>query len=83
MTSPCYVDSSRRGRPVLEELERLDVKNRRPTPVSLQRDLIDHIRQRLNHWDALVAHRPSRRSQLRRPHHARTPRYRRRARLPA
>ena len=51
---PCYVDSSRRGRPVLEELERLDTKNRRPTPVSLQRDLIDHIRQRLNHWDALV-----------------------------
>ena len=51
---PCYVDSNQRGRPVLEELERLDTKNRRPTPVSLQRDLIAHIRQRLNHWDALV-----------------------------
>ena len=51
---PYYVDSSRRGRPVLEELERLDVKNRRPTPVSLQRDLIAYVRQRLNHWDALV-----------------------------
>ena len=45
---PCYVDSSQRSRPVLEELERLDTKNRRPTPTSLQNDLIDHVRQRLN-----------------------------------
>ena len=51
---PCYVASNQRGRPVLEELERLDVKNRRPTPTSLQRDLIDHVRQRLSHWDGLV-----------------------------
>ena len=51
---PCYVASSQRGRPVLEELERLDVKNRRPTPTSLQRDLIAHVRQRLSHWDGLV-----------------------------
>ena len=52
--SPCYVASNQRGRPVLEELERLDVKNRRPTPTSLQRDLIDLVRQRLSHWDGLV-----------------------------
>ena len=51
---PCYVDSSQRGRPVLEELERLDAKNRRPTPTSLQRNLINHVRQRLSHWDGLV-----------------------------
>ncbi len=51
---PCYVDSSQRGRPVLEELERLDAKNRRPTPTSLQNDLIDHVRQRLSQWDGLV-----------------------------
>ena len=51
---PCYVDSSRRGRPVLEELERFDTKNRRPTPIDLQRTLIDHVRQRLSHWDGLV-----------------------------
>ena len=51
---PCYVDSSQRGRPVLEELERLDVKNRRPTPTSLQHALIDQVRQRLSHWDGLV-----------------------------
>ena len=51
---PCYVDSGQRGRPVLEELERLDAKNRRPTPTSLQRNLINHVRQRLGHWDGLV-----------------------------
>ena len=51
---PCYVASRQRGRPVLEELERLDVKNRRPTPASLQRTLIAHVRQRLDHWDGLV-----------------------------
>ena len=51
---PCYVDISRRGRPVLEELERFDAKNRRPTPISLQYDLIDYVRQRLSQWDGLV-----------------------------
>lgn len=55
--TPTYgkpVASRQRGRPVIEELERLDVKNRRPTPTRLQRALIDHIRQRLGHWDGLV-----------------------------
>ena len=51
---PCYVDSSQRGRSVIEELERLDTKNRRPTPASLQNDLIAYVRQRLNQWDGLV-----------------------------
>ena len=51
---PCYVDSSQRGRSVIEELERLDTKNRRPTPTSLQNDLIAYVRQRLNQWDGLV-----------------------------
>ncbi len=51
---PCYVDSSQRNRPVVEELERLDVKNRRPTPTNLQRDLIAHVGQRLSRWDGLV-----------------------------
>lgn len=45
---PCYTS------PVIEELERLDIKNRRPTPASLQRMLIAHIRPRLSHWDGLV-----------------------------
>ena len=53
-TKPCYVASGQRGRPVLAELERLDVKNRRPTPVRLQQALIRHIRQRLGQWDGLV-----------------------------
>ncbi len=51
---PCYVDGSQPGRPVIEELERLDSKNRCPTPISLQRDLIAHVRQRLAQWDGLV-----------------------------
>ncbi len=51
---PYYAASSHRDRPVIEELERLDVKNRCPTPTSLQRDLIDHIRQRLSHWDGIA-----------------------------
>ena len=50
----CYVASNQRDRPVLEELERLDIKNRRPTPINIQRALIDHVRQRLSQWDGLV-----------------------------
>ncbi len=51
---PCYIGSRKRGQPVLEELERLDTKNRRPTPSRLQNEIIDHIHSRLAHWDALV-----------------------------
>ncbi len=51
---PCYIDSTRRGRPVVEELERLDSKNRHPTPASLQDELIDRIRAGLDRWDAVV-----------------------------
>lgn len=55
--TPTYgkpVTTRQRGRPAQEELERIDVKNRRPTPARLQRALIAHIRQRLGHWDGLV-----------------------------
>ena len=51
---PCYVDMRTSALPVVEELERLDTKNRKPTPVALQDALIDCIRNRLDHWDALV-----------------------------
>lgn len=55
--TPTYgkpVATHQRGRPAQEELERIDVKNRHPTPARLQRALIAHIRQRLGHWDGLV-----------------------------
>ena len=51
---PCYIDGARRGRPVVKELERLDSKNRHPTPPGLQDELIDRIRAGLDRWDAIV-----------------------------
>lgn len=51
---PCYVDAGRPGLPVIEELERLDIKNRRPTPLRLQRQLIDYIHSRLDTWDGAI-----------------------------
>jgi bifunctional ADP-heptose synthase (sugar kinase/adenylyltransferase) len=39
---------------VLQELQRLDTKNRRPTPVKLQNEIIAHIHDRIAHWDAVV-----------------------------
>ena len=51
---PCYIDGTRRGRPAVEELERLDSKNRHTTPASLQDELIDRIRAGLDRWDAVV-----------------------------
>ena len=51
---PCYVDKIRRGRPVIEELERLDSKNRSPTPVGLQDEMIDRVHAGLDRWDAIV-----------------------------
>ncbi len=51
---PCYIDNSKRDRPVLQELQRLDTKNRRPTPVKLQNEIIAHIHDRIAHWDAVV-----------------------------
>lgn len=51
---PCYIDRDQRSHPVLTELERLDTKNRRPTPAKLQGEIIDYIHSRLPHWDAIV-----------------------------
>jgi len=50
---PCYIDAGRRQR-VIEELERLDIKNRRTTPVWLQERLIEHARGRVEAWDGLI-----------------------------
>lgn len=51
---PCYVDSARPGLPVREELERLDTKNRRPTPRDLQDLLIAHLETHLPTWHGVV-----------------------------
>ena len=51
---PCYVDSGLRGKPVVEELERLDIKNRRTTPLSLQREIIAYVDGRMDAWDGLI-----------------------------
>jgi rfaE bifunctional protein kinase chain/domain len=51
---PCYVDGSRPGLPVRQELERLDTKNRRPTPRELQDLLIARLEKRLPHWHGAV-----------------------------
>ena len=51
---PCYLNPDRRdGTPIIE-LERLDMKNRNPTPVGLQEDMIAYIRSRLDSWDGLI-----------------------------
>ncbi len=51
---PCYVDATRRNRPVTEELERLDIKNRRPTPVALQEEIIACACDNVDRWDGIV-----------------------------
>ena len=47
---PCYVDSGQ----VVEELERIDIKNRRPTPRLLQERIIDFIRENVAGWDGVI-----------------------------
>jgi rfaE bifunctional protein kinase chain/domain len=51
---PCYVDGTRPGMPVREELERLDTKNRKPTPRDLQDLLIAHLEKQLPKWQGVV-----------------------------
>ena len=51
---PCYLDRNKNGRPEIRELERLDTKNRRPTPRALQDEIIAHIHRRLAQWDAVI-----------------------------
>lgn len=51
---PCYVDGRAPGKPVVEELERLDTKNRRPTPVPLQEQILAHALPRLDAWNGLI-----------------------------
>ena len=51
---PCYIDSQQRRRPVVAELERLDIKNRRSTPRPLQERLVDFLNAGLSAWDGLL-----------------------------
>ena len=51
---PCYVDAAQAGKPVVTELERVDTKNRRPTPVGLQEELMAFVHSRLSSWDGII-----------------------------
>ena len=47
---PCYIQSGR----VVEELERIDIKNRRPTPKTLQERIIRYIGSHCQRWDGVI-----------------------------
>ena len=49
-----YLDPKGELKTVGQELERVDIKNRRTTPVSLQEQLIDYLRQCCSSWDGLI-----------------------------
>lgn len=51
---PCYVDSGARNPNAISELERLDIKNRRSTPIAIQNKMMAYIRNHLDIWDGLV-----------------------------
>jgi bifunctional ADP-heptose synthase (sugar kinase/adenylyltransferase) len=51
---PCYVDPDRKGSTVSDELERIDLKNRRTTPVSLQQQMITFIKRRCPSWHGML-----------------------------
>jgi rfaE bifunctional protein kinase chain/domain len=51
---PCYLDPSRGPKSVSEELQRIDLKNRRPTPVSLQERIIAFVRRRCAAWNGVL-----------------------------
>ncbi len=53
-TKPCYVESDGRGWRVCEELERLDIKNRRPTPRALQESIAAALLAGMSRWHAIV-----------------------------
>jgi rfaE bifunctional protein kinase chain/domain len=51
---PCHIDPDRAGAPVVAELERLDVKNRQPTPARLQRQLLEYVRDQVGSWSGVA-----------------------------
>ncbi|MEW6752619.1 MAG: PfkB family carbohydrate kinase [Candidatus Latescibacterota bacterium] len=51
---PCHVERHGAGWGVVEELERLDTKNRRPTPAAVQEAVIACVEARMGAWDGLI-----------------------------
>lgn len=51
---PCYVEQDGRGWRVCEELERIDIKNRQPTPRALQDHLATALDAGIESWDAVI-----------------------------
>ena len=51
---PCYVDPAHKQKRVSQELERIDLKNRRATPVSLQQRIITFVRRRCASWHGML-----------------------------
>ena len=52
---PCTVASAGRKKwIVIDEMERLDIENRRPTPVALQQQLMDFTQRGFDRWDGLI-----------------------------
>ncbi len=51
---PCHIDTSQPGAPVTQELERLDVKNRQPTPTGLQKRLLEYVRDQVGSWSGVA-----------------------------
>ena len=51
---PCYVDRDGGGWRVREELERIDIKNRRPTPRVLQDRLAGFLEEAIGRWHAVI-----------------------------
>lgn len=53
-TKPCYVDRDRGEWRVRKELERIDIKNRRPTPRALQDHLCATLQAGIDQWQAVI-----------------------------
>jgi rfaE bifunctional protein kinase chain/domain len=51
---PCYIRRDGRRMVVTQELERIDIRNRQPTPRPVRAQLLEHARAAVRRWDALV-----------------------------
>ena len=53
---PCLIESGTRRDQwkVIEEMSRLDIKNRRPTPMALQQTLMEYMADGVQRWDGMI-----------------------------